>query len=1399
MSFAFIAMGIFLGVYAFSTNATSRGIGGITWDNGNYLTSTFRDADPSTWDIITALYGSGDEWSVYTTNWSGYTSGSCLSGGMNVVYTGSLSLTWLSENTIYVLTGTASIWNEMIVMANCSAIISMNTTGTIFYNNTQLLNDAIFYADGKQHIIFDNISTDGTWDWIGWSHAVNRYGIYLSGVINANIHQTSFYNNSYGLRLNFSSYTTVNHSQTHNNSYWLYVTSSFYNDLDNVQVYNNTNGIYLFSASNNTINNVQTYNNYYGLHVYDSTYNAINNTQAYNNVHGIYLNSWTNNAINNIQSYNNANGISLNSWANNTINNVQSYNNGNGIYLNSVTTWNMYYGTLLFFANTTNISWTTTNLTTWSNIDYPWIFATGAIITTWDMSRDYVTNVINTNDEYLLSWTGSITTFTWIQSAYKILETENYSYGSGIATQTQPVIYSGTSLTTWGDFDTTKYIWSDVTKLTGNLLSLPTYTNTTWLTVTGISSDSSIDNYSIFGNTVSYIFWTTINVATWIQLTTGDGTKYIVTQLYGDNYFATHFQKSIILDMTTPIFTWTTLSWTSILSGGYYNTGIIITFDDTNISGATLNSVAYTSGTTITTWGAYTFVVRDLAGNNTGITFTIDITNPTLNIYNDNDDDLTPYFSDGDFFDTNIIVVWADNTVFEKFELNWSFYTWSSLTIAWEETWVLTWYDKAGNTTGITFTIDKTSPIFTWTTLWSSVSGNVVSGWYYNTGVVIAFADDNLLFASIYEISWGVWTEVDADFTSLDTILTWWTYIFRVWDNNQTVTWMIFTIDTTNPSVTSIYPTSGLDYTGGVYNSNNITFTRTGSDTNMSGYILYVDWDAYPTTSTWYTVLLANWSYTWYVTAIDLAGNTWSSATMPFTLSTTFAATWTITGTNIVYNGIYPYTNNYVSIYLVPNQPCTYIVTWDIYEQITGSITSTAIAYPVLTWINTAKIISVIFTNASGDVVTWTVTAYLDNTVATGTLTSPASWATLTGGFNLVWAEAWADNVGLSWYQYVVTSSTWVVLKSGYTTTAVRTATITTGEFGNTWTFSWYVKTFDKLNNSWVSAVRPFYYSGVADTTPDTFSFSNVTSARLDRVYGSNTLTITWFTANTSVLASVDKWVLYISGNMVGTTGFVQNGWTVKVELISSDEYETQVNSTLTIWWVSATFRVTTMSEEDDTTIDYEDIDTDLSNTEKLQIVAIFETLRDLYYGDKEEEFFTSLMVMLQSKIDDLWTSSADINQRDALQYLYDLAEQYYDDGLDSWSGISWTSRIVNGVYTAPNGKKYTITYDSAKWQFTSTNFITPKYYPTLDVLKYDIDRNNPAWSAYANAKVIQARWGKISIDGTRQTSPYTAPNRKVFYFFKTVSGRFSSYTFTTEKYFDSLNDVKKHIYDNNR
>ena len=44
------------------------------------------------------------------------------------------------------------------------------------------------------------------------------------------------------------------------------------------------------------------------------------------------------------------------------------------------------------------------------------------------------------------------------QTSYLWLQTSGYSYGSGIALQIQPVYCSGTTRTTGGLFDATKYI-----------------------------------------------------------------------------------------------------------------------------------------------------------------------------------------------------------------------------------------------------------------------------------------------------------------------------------------------------------------------------------------------------------------------------------------------------------------------------------------------------------------------------------------------------------------------------------------------------------------------------------------------------------------------------------------------------------------------------------------------------------------------------------------------------------------------------------------------------------------------------------------------------------------------------------------------------------------------------
>lgn len=1368
----FIAMGIFLGFYAFFADASTRTLPwGATRDNANYLNSTFWANNPTSGDIVKALYGSGSAWSAYTTNRSGYTSGTCLASGMNVIYVPAWSYTLpliLSDNTIYVLTGKEYMTTWAIDFWNCTSLISQ--TWSMIFSTWQLINATLTILL-KQNTIIDALALDWMRDGLWSIHAKNDNGIrYIS-----------------------SNNNTMNAIQTSNNWFdGIYLDTSLYNQLNNIQSYNNLEfGIFLNASSNNMINNIQAYNNIRdGINLWASSrYNTLNNIQAYNNTHGIRIQTWSDYTIlNNIQTYNNFwYGIYLNAASNALLNSVQSYNNITWIYLDPSATWNQYYSTWYLFWNVANLWWSGENLTwgTWIYAPSLWRVA-GQLMTGWTLSWNHIANPINGSGNHLLSWNSWFNALLWFRYTWSDTGGVLYSIGWMISRQQQPVMYSGTALITWWVFNAAKFIGSTVNFLSWNVI-VNAYTNSSGINTTVITSGSM--NFRIFGNDITgeKIWISAWSLTTWILLSGADGPKNIFLQLSTWSTRATHYQTTTILDTTLPAFTWTTVAWTFVMSWIYYSTtGITITFFDANVSSVVVSGLninyysgTFTSGSTLTWEWTYRFTIADLALNSTGMIFSIDTTAPLL-----------MWVSSGAYYTTNKTITWSDIIAFSGFVLNGIGYTWSSLMVTGDGVRMITGYDKAGNaSTGISFIIDKTYPLFTGTVVsWSAI----VSWWYYNTtGITIAFTDIYLSWALVSGLTINYYSGM---FVSGSTLTGDWTYRFTVFDIAGNTTGITFTIDTTNPIITGNYPTSGLNITGG----NTINFSRSGSDTNISGYTLTINSTGYSTTGNTYQAILPNGTYAWNAMIADRAGNTGISATLPFMITTPLSGNVTLNTGNMQYNAN-RYTKDYISLYLQPNQPCNYLITGNVNPIISGTTLGAITLNSYLGGSDGLKTVYVIFTNTSWEIITKTVTAYLDTSTPAPILSTPASGTSANGAFNLMRSTLVDGGVGLSGYQYFVsTTGTFAtVVKSGSTASTVITAAIGNVELWTSGTFYRYVKAIDKLGNIWSSSIQSFYYSGVADTIPDVFILNATTNAALNTLSPSNIITITWLSANTPVLASITTWVLYISGNMVWKTGYVQNGWTVKIELISSSNYNTTITSTLTIGWVSSLFNVTTSNSNGGT--NYSDIPTNLSNTEKLQIIAIFEALRDLYGWDKEIEFINSLMVMLQSKINGLGTSTDDTNNRNVLQYLYDLVNQYRSNISNTNTDISSTSWIINNIYTAPNGKRYTITYDSGRRQFTSTNFLTPKYFPTLDVLKYTIDINNIAGSTYTSAHTILARWGRVSIDGTRQTSPYTAPNRKVFYFFKTIEGQYSSYTFTAERYFDSLEWVKEYIYNNNK
>ncbi len=1395
MGTLFVAMGIFLGVYAFFTNAASWTLqGGISWDNSQFLNSTFWNANPSTGDIIKALYGSG--WgTAYTKNWNGYTPSTCPIASMNVVYTGNLSLTTLAANTIYVLTGTNSIKNNTITTTNCSAIISNQATKTSFF--TSWYQNTLISADNSNNVIFDNISINGSGWWTVPPHIRDNYGISSVNTNNLTLNNIDIHDNMEDLYIFNSQYISINNIKTYNAQDWIFVdstqcavSSTFGNiTINNMMSYNNTRGISIAGDDQ-----------WYGQGSCDTRTNtSISNSQFFNNTDGIFL-EWPilNTMIYNSEIYNNSShgiGTAASQQGNEGVYGIHLvasniYNNAVWADLSNTQIPMRYYWTVIITGNATNIigSYATWSFTSYFNDTTAncSICTTGSLGTNLVSSFDYFTNPTQGNNLSLLPWayTGTnmyrgLTLWLWTSPI-------TYSFwGIGTLKQVSPVRYSsigtnaivgygtgGSSMN--ADRDTWKFIWSDIHFLSWTISVNNGNYVTSWIALTLTTPASA--TYKIVWDVVSEVTWLfTASIQVNGILSGADGTKNIFVQLWSGTDWSTYYSTTTILDSLLPVFTGITQSGTLVASGWVYSTGISFTFSDFHLSGATLNGAPYTGNTLITGDGIYTFAVTDLAGNSTGTTFEIDRTAPIFTGITQSGTSVI----NGWMYTTGVTISFTDSHLSGAI-LNGVPYASSLITGDGIYTFIVS--DTLGNTTGIIFILDKTAPSFTGTTL-SSLS--VISGGYYTTGIAITFNDLHLSGASLSWLNGNSY--YSGNFQNGSLVTGEWIYKFIVNDTLGNTTGITFTLDMTNPIITGNSPTSGLNITGW----NTINFTRLWSDTNLSWYTLYINSSGYTTTGTNLAITLINGNYTWYVIAADRAGNTGMSSPLSFMITTPFSGNATITGTNIIYN-TNPYTKNYVSLYLQPNQPCTYSITGDITTPISWSALGALIVNPYLTGADGAKNIYVTLSNASGEIVSKIITVYLDTSTSAPILTLPSSGATITWAINLAWSAVWADTVGLSGYLYYI-STTWTfasLVTSGFTT--MTSVSIATGYFGNTGTFYWYIIAVDRLGNFWTSAIQSFIYTPLYDVIPDSFYFNSINNATPNTTYVSNLITVSWLSANTSVLASIDVWALYISGIMVGTTWYVQNGWPIQVELISSNNYNSRVTSTLTIGWVSSTFSVTTATSSNTTNWG---IPTNLSSTERLQIISVFSALRDLYAGDKQTEFLNTFLVMLQSRIN----TATDSNQRDALQYLYDLSHQY----LGGWSinntNIWNTLRIINGIYTAPNGKKYTIMYDSTRNQFTSSNFLTPKYFPTLDVLKYTIDINNPVGSSYSSAKTIKARWWVVPMDGQRQTSPYTAPNHKVFYFFKTLDGQYSSYTFTSVRYFDSLEATKGFIHDSNQ
>lgn len=120
------------------------------------------------------------------------------------------------------------------------------------------------------------------------------------------------------------------------------------------------------------------------------------------------------------------------------------------------------------------------------------------------------------------------------------------------------------------------------------------------------------------------------------------------------------------------------------------------------------------------------------------------------------------------------------------------------------------------------------------------------------------------------------------------------------------------------------------------------------------------------------------------------------------------------------------------------------------------------------------------------------------------------------------------------------------------------------------------VVTAGGVSNTWSITTEEF---GGGDTTPDAFTFNDVTNATLSTQYTSNTITISGIDSPAPISITGGTYSVN-GGSHTSSPGTVENGNTVAVRVTSSASFSTAVNATLTIGAVGDTYTVTTLAED---------------------------------------------------------------------------------------------------------------------------------------------------------------------------------------------------------------------------
>lgn len=502
---------------------------------------------------------------------------------------------------------------------------------------------------------------------------------------------------------------------------------------------------------------------------------------------------------------------------------------------------------------------------------------------------------------------------------------------------------------------------------------------------------------------------------------------------------------------------------------------------------------------------------------------------------------------------------------------------------------------------------------------------------------------------------------------------------------------------------------------------------------------------------------------------------------------------------------------------------------------LTGSYTwaqfSHVITRPIyLTGVNTRNNIYSIFTTWTCEYTEALRRIYVDTINPTQpVITSPSTWASVCSSWStrFSWTAATDTGAWISGYRYSIRHASGTIyangVDSGITGVTLLTQNMLLGDYTRT------VQVVDLVGNTSISATGTFSISPNSCSTwvygtgiQIIGSLSSILNADLDTVYGSEIFYVRWL--SWSALISINNWTLIINGTGIGTTGMITSHDELKIELVSSDQYDEMVSSTVSVAGLTWVFNVTTKNWA-----------CDLTRTQQLAITRVYGLLKDQYDGNTSllNDFLAtfqgilgdetdisedcSLGYLLQLINDDLDGFAIDtsnhiapnckeyqISYNDSERAYYSpmMKNRYYfinretlirhidfynagDCHINTYGNVSWSdNRNTANIHVAPNGKIYHIT--SAGAGYTSVDLVWSKYFDSFMTMTNYVDSRNPATDVWIH-----------DVDRTFTPITYLAPNSKEYRIYKTDRW-YMSYKLMKVRYFNALTELENYINKNN-